>query len=76
MHIDDPNQETNSFPDLRMGDPLDEQIELNQPAMRLLEKWIQRDIETSMDSDEDFKRFQDIIDSNRPPGSNVFSKEP
>jgi hypothetical protein len=75
MNTNDPKQGTNSFPDLRVGDSLEEQIELNKPAMRLLENWIHEDNEPSVDSDEEFKRFQEIVDSNRPPGRNVFSKD-
>jgi hypothetical protein len=57
MNTNDPKQGANSFPNLRVGDTLEEQIELNKPAMRLLENWIHEYNEPSVDSDEEFKRF-------------------
>jgi hypothetical protein len=61
---------------LRIGNTLEEQLRLNQPAMDLLKAWI--DKSPSSDGsieimNDEFRDFQEIIDNNRPVGRKVFS---
>jgi hypothetical protein len=65
------------FSGLRIGNTLEEQLRLNQPAMDLLKAWIDKspssdDASIEIMNDE-FRDFQEIIDNNRPVGRNVFS---
>jgi hypothetical protein len=62
------------FPSLRVGSNPEEQLQLNQPAMNLLEEWIHQSAnEPPVDSDEELADFQKVIDSHRPIGQKVFS---
>jgi hypothetical protein len=68
-----PENETH-FPSLRVGASPEEQLQLNQPAMKLLEEWIHKSAnEPPVDSDDELADFQKIIDSHRPIGQKVFS---
>jgi hypothetical protein len=74
MHAD-PKQGTNGFLDLGMGDSPEEQILINQLAMKLLESWNEKYSVENVEAEVAFKHFLEIVDSNRPPESNVFSKD-
>ena len=59
------------------GKSPEEQLQLNQPAMKLLKKWMQEEV-----TDEEAKRRRDalerlkqIIDSFRPSGHKIYSQE-
>jgi hypothetical protein len=65
-----------SFSGLRIGNTLEDQIRLNQPAMDLLTAWIDKSLNSNDASieivNDEFRDFQEIIDNNRPSGQKVF----
>lgn len=70
-----PDRGTKGFYGLRIGNSLEEQIQLNQLAMRLLKSWNEKYSEENIESEATFKLFQEIVDSHRLPKQNVFFKE-
>ncbi len=55
----------------------EEQHRRNQPAMKLLKEWIERDKnrQPTPESEESFEFFKRIIDAERPPGQKLYSVE-
>ncbi len=55
----------------------EEQLSRNQPAMKLLKEWIERDKnrQPTPESEESFEEFKRIIDAERPPGQKLYSVE-
>ena len=55
----------------------EEQHRRNQPAMKLLKEWIERDKnrQPTPESEESFEEFKRIIDAERPPGQKLYSVE-
>lgn len=60
-----------------MGQTPEEQLQKNQAAMKLLQKWIEEEVseEESQHRQNLFDSFKKIIDSERQPGQKLYTQE-
>lgn len=74
-----PNYKKRHFPDFLKfkGRTVEEQIRLNQPAMRWLERRFAKKVsdEEAKIHHDNWERFKEIVDSFRPEGHKLYSKE-
>jgi predicted RNase H-like HicB family nuclease len=60
-----------------MGQTPEEQLQKNHAAIQILKKWIEEEIseEESIQREDYFDSFKEIVDSGRLPGDKIYSQE-
>jgi hypothetical protein len=60
-----------------LGKTSEEQLRINQAAMKLLRKWIEEEVpeEVSIQREKYFDSFKEIVDNEKLPGYKIYSQE-
>jgi hypothetical protein len=60
-----------------MGKTSEEQLRINQAAMKLLRKWIEEEVseEESIQREKYFDFFKEVVDNERLSGYKIYSQE-
>lgn len=60
-----------------LGKTSEEQLQINQAAIKLLRKWIEEEVseEEAIQREKYFDSFKEIVDNEKLPGYKIYSQE-